>query len=148
MVKKRSAKKVVEEEIKGSKKLPVGVQIISVLYYIGAVLGVVFGLLFVSASGYLASMIPELAGLGAGLFVFLGILLIGVGVLGFFVGRGLWGLKPWARIFAIILAALGILSAIYSMITNFSFGNIVSILIHGFIGYYLLLNKEAKRAFK
>jgi len=147
MAKKRRAKKVVEE-FEETKRTPVGVQIISVLYYIGAVLSAIFGVMFIVASGYLAAMVPELEGLGAGLFVFLGIILVGLGVLGFFVGKGLWGLKPWTRIFAIIFAMLGVLSVVYSMVIGFSIGDIISILIHGTIGAYLMFSKEAKSAFK
>ena len=84
--------------------VPTGVKIISVLGYIGAVFGVIFGLLFLVASGSmgaLASQLPIIGALGAGLFVVGGLVMIALGVLGFFVARGLWKGSNWARIITI-----------------------------------------------
>lgn len=132
------------------QSVPTGVKVIAVLYYIGAVLGIIFGLLFLvgaEAIGSIASQIPVLGALGAGLFIVGGIILIGLGVLGFFVGRGLWKARPWARIVAIIFAALGILMAIISMIQGSITINIVDLVIQLVIGGYLLFSNNVKQAF-
>jgi hypothetical protein len=132
------------------KQIPTGVKIISILYYIGAVLGVIIGLLFIVAAGMMASFadqIPLIGSLGTGLFIVGGIILIGLGVLGFFIGKGLWKLKSWARITAIVFACLGVLSALTSMFQGDFSGNIFGLVFNGVIGWYLLLNKEAKQAF-
>jgi uncharacterized BrkB/YihY/UPF0761 family membrane protein len=149
------AKKVIKAKQAGrSNKVPIGVQIISVLYYIGAVLCVLCGILFiVGANAIVAALIdavPELEsmGVGAGLFIFFGIVLIGLSVLSFFVGRGLWKLKRWAKILAIILAILGVISAVYSIIKDYNFGDIINILLNVVIGAYLIFSKEVKKAFK
>jgi len=129
---------------------PTGVKVIAVLYYIGAVLGIIFGLLFLvgaGAIGSIASQIPVIGALGAGLFVVGGIILIGLGVLGFFVGRGLWKARPWARIVAIIFAVLGILMAIISMIQGSIASNIFNLVIQLVIGGYLLFSSKVKEAF-
>ena len=69
-------------------------------------------------------------------------------VLTFFVARGLWKLQNWARITAIVFAALGILQNISfrPMMGGFS-GNILGLAISGLIGGYLLFSKEVKKAF-
>ncbi len=133
-----------------SKEIPTGVKVISVLYYIGAVLGVIFGLLFLLGAGAVGSLVGEvpLIGLfGAGLFVVGGIAMMGLGVLGFFVGRGLWKAKPWARITAMVLAGLGALSAIVSIVQGDVAGNVFSLALSLAIGGYLLLNSGVKQAF-
>ncbi|MGD9276902.1 MAG: hypothetical protein PVJ67_07055 [Candidatus Pacearchaeota archaeon] len=132
------------------QSVPTGVKVIAVLYYIGAVLGIIFGLLFLvgaGAIGSIASQIPVLGALGAGLFIVGGIILIGLGVLGFFVGRGLWKARPWARIVAIIFAVLGILMAIISMIQGSIASNIFNLVIQLVIGGYLLFSNNVKQAF-
>ena len=132
------------------QSVPTGVKVIAVLYYIGAVLGIIFGLLFFVGAGTIGSIssqIPILGALGAGLFVVGGIILIGLGVLGFFVGRGLWKARPWARIVATIFAALGILMAIISMIQGSIASNIVNLVIQLVIGGYLLFSNNVKQAF-
>lgn len=132
------------------RSVPTGVKVIAILYYIGAVLGIIFGLLFLvgaGAIGSIASQIPVLGALGAGLFVVGGIILIGLGVFGFFVGRGLWKARPWARIVAIIFAILGILMAIISMIQGSIASNIFNFVIQVVIGGYLLFSNNVKQAF-
>lgn len=140
------------------KEIPVGVKIIAVLYYIGAVLGVIFGILFLVGAGLIgtvASQIPIIGLFGSGLFVVAGIILIGLGVLGFFMGRGLWKGKNWARILAIIFAGLGVIMAIVAMfttqigvnITGQIASQIVNLAINLVIGGYLLFSKKVKAAF-
>ncbi|MBI4147184.1 hypothetical protein HY494_00875 [Candidatus Woesearchaeota archaeon] len=132
------------------KQVPTGVKVISVMYYIGAVLGVIFGLLFLFGAGMMGSLteqIPLLGLFGAGLFVVGGIIMIGLGVLGFFVGRNLGRVKPWARIVAIIFAGLGILTAVSFMIQGDIAGNILGLALNLAIGGYLLLNSRVKEVF-
>ena len=132
------------------QSVPTGVKVISVLYYIGAVLGVIFGLLFfvgAGTMGAIAEQIPLLGALGASIFIVGGIIMVGLGVLGFFVGRGLWKAKPWARIVAIIVACVGILMAIISMIQGNIASNIFSLVINLVIGGYLLFASSAREAF-
>lgn len=141
------------------KQIPVGVKIISVLYYISAVFGILVGLLFLVGAGMMSSIadkIPLLGALFAVLFVLFvlstnlfigGIILMGLGILGFFVGKGLWKARPWARIVAIIIAALGILMAIISMIPENILNNIFILVIELVIGGYLLFSSSVKEAF-
>ncbi len=132
-----------------AKEIPVGVKIIAVLYYIGAVLALLFGILTFVGAGTLQTAlaaVPFLA-IFSGLIIVLGIILIGFGVLGFFIGRGLWKAQNWARILVIIFAALGVLMAIIAMVGGNIAGNIVSLIINGLIGGYLLFSQKVKAAF-
>ena len=132
------------------KEIPVLVKIIAVLYYIGAVLGIIFGLLFLIGAGMLSSLIeqiPLLIALGTSLFIVGGILMIGLGILGFFLGRGLWKGHNWARIVVIIFSILGLLGGISILVTGSYFNGIINILIEGFIAGYLLFSKGVKSAF-
>ena len=131
------------------KVMPTGVKIISVLYYIGAVLCALFGLLFMAGAGLAGALlksIPFLSVLGAGFFVILGILFVGFGVLDFFVGRGLWKCKNWARIVAIIFSALGILNGLASLI-HFSIFGLAMLAVQVLIVWYLAFSPEGKAAF-
>ncbi len=132
------------------KSVPTGVKVIAVLYYIGAVLCAIMGLLFLVGAGMMSSIanqIPLLGVLGSALFIVGGIILIGVGVLNFFVGKGLWNARSWARIVAIIFMTLGILMAILSMIQGNIANNIFGLVIELAIGGYLLFSNSVKEAF-
>jgi hypothetical protein len=152
------ARKVNSKSGEGSSKLPLGVKIISILYYIGVVLCLAFGLIILITSKAMAvSMVASNPGLGlesipsgtlVTLIIIIGVILIGASIFAFFIGRGIWRLRKWARITAIILAILGLISAIFSMIIGFKPTQIISLLIDGFIAGYLLFNKEVKEAFK
>lgn len=128
------------------KKVPTLVKIISVLYYIGAFLGLLFGILFL-AGGEIISLVleqmPTLAELGSSIFVIIGIVLIVMAVVDFFIARGLWNARPWARMLVVVLCILGVLSAI----VNGIIANLGSLIINLAIGLYLYLSKDVKKAF-
>lgn len=132
------------------KNTPTGVKVISVLMYIIAALLLLLSLLFFvgsqAAERALQEQYPTFATLGAAIFVLLGILLLVVGILYIFIGKGLWKGKNWAKIVAIILSALGLLQAILSIRTTVSSG-ILMLAINGVIIYYLGFSKEAKKFF-
>ena len=140
--------------------VPGFVKFIAVLYYIGAGLIFFFGLgltIFGISSLGVNSNIPEsLALLGAfisliGPFILIiGIVLLGLAVLYFFVGRGLWKGKNWARVLVIIFSFLGILGIIIALALgsvesaiNGSFGAV----INAVIGFYLIFNRRVREAF-
>lgn len=132
------------------KNVPTLVKVISVLFYIGAVLLLIFGLLSLvgaGAMGSVASAIPILTILGSGLFVVLGIILIALAVLYFFIGRGLWKGQSWARIVAIILSIIGVVMAIWGMVQGSIASNVVGLIVNALIGGYLLFSSNVKAAF-
>jgi hypothetical protein len=131
----------------GGKQAPVGVKIISVLYYICTGFSVLAALLFFVGSSFIDMIFPTLAAFGSVLLIALGILCLAGAVLTFFIARGLWKVKKWARIIVIVFACLGILSVLSSFVSSFSFSLIIQLAIHGAVGGYLLFAKEVKEAF-
>jgi len=153
LIKKNFIKKIKMkggEKMDGEKIIPTGVKIIAVLNYIGAGLLALFGLLAIVGGGMFASVIneiPLLGVLGGGIFIVVGIILIALAVLLFFIGRGLWKGQNWARIVEIIFAILGVIMAIVGMFSTGIASNIVSLVFNGLIGGYLLFNTKVKEAF-
>ena len=126
--------------------VPTGVKIISVLYYIGAVFELIFGVLLFVGSGAIKTKVPLLAFLGPFLIIG-GIVLVGIAVLSFFVGRGLWKGQKWSRIVAVIFSALGVLLAIVGMVQGKIASNIFGLVVSAAIGGYLLFSSDVKSAF-
>ena len=141
--------------------MPTGVKVISVLYYIGAAFSFLFGLLLIVGGAFIGAILGEtlasLSALGSGLFIVLGIALLGFGVLDIFIGRGLWKGQNWTRIAAIVFAILGVFGGINSLIsglTNFQtigafsiFVAFVQLAVSLLIGGYLAFAHEVKEAF-
>lgn len=127
-------------------EVPTGIKVISVLYYIGAVFELIFAVLLFVGSGAIKTKVPLLAVLGPFLIVG-GIILLGLAVLSFFVGWGLWKAKKWARIVAIIFAVIGVLLAIIGMVQGQIVSNILGLVISAGIGAYLLFSSDVKTAF-
>jgi hypothetical protein len=126
--------------------VPTGVKVISVLYYVGAVFELIIAVLLFVGSGAIKTKVPLLAVLGPFLIIG-GIILLGLAVLSFFVGFGLWKGKKWARIVAIIFAVLGVLLALIGMLQGQIVSNILGLVISAGIGAYLLFSKSVKAAF-
>jgi magnesium-transporting ATPase (P-type) len=163
--KKTKTKKTEESRVKETKSLktiPIGVKIISVLHYIASIIFIILGLFMIIFSGIMVSAInsPEMSEiysayefdvtsiLTQGFFIGVGVFFSALAFLVFFVGRGLWKLKPWARITAIIMSVLMILYEVYSIIVAFTFMQIIWLAIYIAIAVYLIFNKEVKKAFK
>ncbi|MBU2496826.1 MAG: hypothetical protein KJ767_02100 [Nanoarchaeota archaeon] len=152
---RRTTRKLVAKpvmNVKRGKEMPTGVKIISVLYYIGAVLLLLIGLLAFVGMGAMSTIMSTMgmgawAALGAGVAVFMGIFLLALAVLYFFIGRGLWFGQNWARIVAVIFAVIGFISALTSLF-GADFSSIISLVLNGIIGYYLWFSKDVKRVFK
>ena len=131
-------------------EVPTGVKIISVLYYIGAAFELLLGLLlFVGAGaiGKITAKIPFLSVIGSGLFIIIGVIFVGLAVLSFFVGRGLWKGQKWSRIVAIIFSVLGVLFGILGMVQGQITSNIVGLVISALVGGYLWFSNDVKAAF-
>lgn len=103
------------------------VKVLAVLYWIGAALTIIAGL-FMLFGGSALGLISGLAGgLLAGLIAVMGVVFLIVGALYVFVGYGLWKFKNWARITAIVLAVLGLIS--------FPLGTIIGIIVIYLFGF-------------
>ena len=81
------------------------IKLVSILFWISAGLNIFFGIntligiLFISSFFSIGNILSSILSLGLGIFLF-------------FVGRGLWKKRKWARITAIIITFLGILISI------------------------------------
>ncbi len=128
------------------KVIPTGVKIISVLYYISAAFLVLGGILVTVGSSFLGS-VAEYGNVSSSLGVGVGVFLIALAVLNFFIARGLWKGQSWARIISIVFNVLGVLGAIYGIVQGMYVQPIVSLLINAAIGGYLLFSSEVKAAF-
>ncbi|MDP1728583.1 MAG: hypothetical protein Q8L27_00075 [archaeon] len=140
------------EIIKKMPTRPVGVTILSILGYIGAVFTLLMGLVMIFGSVALFNFLTtlpefqmyELMGtIGATFFIIMGIILLPLAVLDYFIARGLWNGRNWARI--IILVFIGI-SAVQNLFAlPFS---LFGLAIDGLIIWYLGFNKPVVAYFK
>ena len=141
---------------------PTGVTVIAVLFFLAAVLGVLAGIGMMFFGGFMATLINQSggqgsgagAGLFAGLGVAFGIVVLVFAALYFLVGWGLLKLKEWARIVTIVLAALGVLGALFGFVAIFShfallivFSSLVRLAICAWMIWYLL-QPQVKAAFQ
>ncbi len=120
------------------------VKVIAVLYWIGAFFSIIGGLGLLLGGGALGFALGALGGgLLGGFLVAMGVVFLVIGVLEIFVGLGLWRLKSWARIVAIVLGVLGVISGVISLPLG-----ILTLIISGGIVYFLAFNDEVKGLFK
>jgi len=155
--KKALLKRGKEAPLKRRKEVLLGIKIISILSYIFAAFLLIagFGMIIAIFTGIsLLNLIDiqqivgqiELTDAAAASIIFVIILIAGIsmilfGVFYFFVARGLWKLKNWARIAAIVLAAL-------QFVTAFTPWSPLQLIISSVILWYLIFSKEVKAAFK
>ena len=116
------------------------VKILAILSWIGAAFGVIGGIVMMFGGSLIGALglIPSgFLGLFAGaVIVILGVILIALGILAFFIGRGLWKFKNWARITLIVLEVLGLF--------NWPTGTIFGVIVI----YLLAFNKSITALFK
>jgi hypothetical protein len=134
-----------ESHYLSKKKIPLGLKIISIFYYVSAVLLLVLAIVSLFKTSSLFSVLGD----GIGPIISLGFFVLAF--LSFFIGRGIYKAQKWSRITAISLAILAILSAISLFIrgetTTEYLNGIINLVVNGFIGGYLLFNKKVKKYF-
>ena len=111
---------------------PLGVTIIAILGFIGAILGVIGGLMLFSVGTFLTAFLGPLGFLGS----LAGIAVLIIGIVEFIIAYGLWKMKKWAWLVELIILAIGILLGIASLVMG-SLGSIISIVIGALVAYYL-----------
>jgi len=143
------------------KTAPLGVKILSILSWIGAVLITLFGLIFLSLGFKLKAVIQQMleemppeavadAGIltfAAGFIWLFGGILLSLGILYIFIAKGLWKGKNWTRIFLIIFLSISIIFAIWGTIQG-SYGYIFNLIVSVVVIGYLLFSKKVKAFFK
>ena len=98
---------------------PLGVTILAILHFIGTAGLICLGLLMILGMSFFAAALAHAANIGsggAGIIAGLGVVLaifmfIGAAISGL-IGWGLWSLKNWARITAMVFAVIGMLGAV------------------------------------
>ncbi|MBI5148751.1 hypothetical protein HZA33_03660 [Candidatus Pacearchaeota archaeon] len=128
-------------------KIPLGVKIISLLWFIPGILALIrSGLLFIMLLIVLFE--GRLTGIGKIFLSFSGIIAIAtIGIFGILISKNLEKRRKWARLLVVILSCIGlILSPIIFIYKGFLYG-IVGILGEIIVGGYLLFNKKVKAYF-
>src|SRR5216684_2937832 len=136
---------------------PVGVTILAILEFIGAVILVLLGIGSIVGMGLLCAAMSQSGGGSAGAG---GIMAVIGGALSVFcfifaaicalLGWGLWKLKNWARIIVIVLAVLGAVFALLGLLqfsAAVAVGIVIRLAINGLIVWYLL-RPDVAAAFK
>ena len=117
-----------------SKARPTGITILIILEAIGSLLLLIGGIALVALGRFAGDIIPvpiPRIPIG-GLFALFGVVLLVLGLAGFFVCWGLWNGKGWAWSVALVLAVIGAIIGL----TSLQWG-IVGLAVNGFIAYYL-----------
>lgn len=140
---------------------PVGVTILAILDFLGALACIGLGILMFLGGG-LGAIAGARASDGSGGFGALigalgaaaGVVFLICGVIGFFLGWGLWKLKNWARIVTIILTALNIAFSLFGLVGVVTHFNVISFVftlvflaLYALIIWYLL-TADVKAAFQ
>ena len=114
---------------------PTGITILAVLDILGGILALLLGALLAAAGG---SGVLSSVGYGnlSGLVSIAGGFLVVVGALAILVGWGMWSGKGWAWVAALILAALGVIGGLGSLVVG-RFSGVVSLIIDVLILWYL-----------
>ncbi len=147
--------------------VPDGVKMIAILNYIGFGFMALFSLILVFLGVVLITksslnIIEDVTDAGYDILFIMGgltivvfcILFICFAMFLFFVGKGLWRLRNWARIACIILGCLGIVFGIKNFIEGlivsadgYIFLSLLIISFNALIAGYLLFNRKVKEAF-
>ncbi|HYX68116.1 MAG TPA: hypothetical protein VE825_03205 [Terriglobales bacterium] len=143
---------------------PTGVTVISILYFLVTLFLLLCGVVFIGLMGVagLDARAHEMGPLGvlAGLGAVAGVVCLIIAVVVAFIGWGLWALKEWARIVAILFSGLGLLGGVAGFLGSIllrshlfpAFGvigaaaGLVRIAINAVILWYLL-QPQVKQAF-
>src|SRR3989344_4220388 len=134
------------------KTVPREVKAIGILYIIGGIIAIILGLfplIILLISYYSGSLIENnfpIEMLKITLTITL--LILGIGILCIFIGRGLWKGHLWAKRFAIVFSIIAILQAPFTMkFGTFNYKILISLIINLYIASYLIFNKIVKEAF-
>jgi len=122
---------------------PLGITIIAILGFIGAVLLVIGGLFLLFVGTALMEILEGTTGLFGGLLgTAAGAIVLIIGIVQFVISYGLWKLKKWALYIEFILLLLGIVNSIIMMAYIGDLTQIVAIIISAIILYYLYSKRK------
>lgn len=118
------------------KDISAGVRVISILYFIGALLSFLAGVLLILVLSLFEEGLPNFFDFEMGIVI---VVLFVLAIFEFVVGLGLWRGRFWAILVAMIFAVLGIMFATYLIIVGEDvLVNIFHLLLHIFILSFFL----------
>jgi uncharacterized membrane protein (DUF2068 family) len=135
------------DNVSMKRPIPIGVKIIAIFFYIVSVV------VFFAAGYFIIGTIinfGEITKISPVFLIIAGFFYIGYSVLNFFIARGLWKGKNWARITAIVISIIMIIYGIISIPESqlsLNHPSTGSALISIIIGGYLWFSKSVKAAF-
>lgn len=113
---------------------PTGVTVLAILAFIGGCITLMGGLLLSLMGGAIGAMGgPVFAAIGA----FAGIIFLVLGALYFVVGFGLWTLKSWAWMLAVILAGIGLALNLLQALSGEIVGGTFGLIVNGVVLWYM-----------
>lgn len=115
---------------------PFGVTLLAVLHVIQAVFFLLIGVLIVAIGGFVSRRVLVVPHLLAGILWFIGAVLIIIGLIYLVLAYGLWTGKDWARVISLILAGLGAVLSLLSLLRG-GVVAIITLLLDVLIVYYL-----------
>lgn len=118
------------------------IKILSAFDYIGAILCVLSGLLCILGGSIIVSLIPPLGFLGSELFILVGAILIILGILEFFLARGLWHLRKWAKILTFLFSVFGAIASGWLIFLGQTNNGAISLFFNLLIVLYFLASKK------
>jgi len=134
---------------KKNKKMPILLKILGVLTYIGAGFLSLLGLIFIFASKMMSELISQdyFKSIGVFGFIFIGFVLIGVGIFEFYIARGYYKSENWSRVVTIVFSIIGVIFAIIGIFKGLVSENFITLIVDGFLIYYFTSAKECKEWF-
>jgi hypothetical protein len=141
------------------KNVPLGIKIISLLYYVAAAIFALTSLTFIvlaiialASNADLVSSLQTLpyfttscSNVGVTILV-TGIFIALFAVLEFFIGKGLPRAKLWTKILVIIFSGVSLVAGVVSLVSG-NLSGIINLVFSALVGGYLLFSKEAKLFF-
>ena len=122
---------------------PVGITIISVIQAIQGVLGIITGILELTAGG-------STSGAMAGAVTFIGVLTLILSVLLLVLAWGLWTLRTWAFWTTVVIEVLSLIGGIFSWTQGHStaLGIVLNVVVPVVILLYMFLDRNVRAAFR
>ena len=124
-----------------TNKKSIHIKIISGFYYFVGGLMIVFGALYMFASGWIRDIFKNnsnIQEMTTGLYILSGLFLLVIGLLEFLLAKKISAGSKIARIIAIVISAMGLIWAIFGIIYYGGLENMLFILFHSYFLWALV----------
>jgi hypothetical protein len=137
-----------KKEKKSSGKIPIGVIIIMIIYFLATLLYFAMAMVAFFKKDILSNL-PGFTSVSAaipGVNIYMGVLLIVLALFSLIIAIGLLRLQNWARIFLLIFCLFNIVGDLISILGK-DYVSIINLLFNLAIFLYLILSKKVRIAF-